>query len=236
MPADPAAGVAAVHDLSLSSLVLSADPVVKGVMLLLLFASIACWSIILDRSVRIARAKRELRRLSALVAKGGGVPSGRARAESGIAVEVLAAGAAEWADTGGAYPETRGERRDRISRAMSGVIGAEMRRLEAGLSFLATVGSVAPFVGLLGTVWGIMNSFSAIAGSQDTSLAVVAPGIAEALFATALGLLAAIPAVVAYNRLGGALAKLAQNAGRAAAEHANRLAKTEPSEAAAAAD
>ena len=235
MATNAAAGLAADHDLSLASLILSADPVVKGVMLLLLVASIACWSIILDRSVRIARAKRELRRLSALVGNSVGSPSVRSRADSGIAVEVLAAGAAEWADTGGAYPETRGERHNRISRAMSGVIGAEMRRLETGLSFLATVGSVAPFVGLLGTVWGIMNSFSAIAGSQDTSLAVVAPGIAEALFATALGLLAAIPAVVAYNRLGGALAKLAQNAGSAAADHANRLAKTAPSEAGAAA-
>ena len=87
----------------------------------------------------------------------------------------------------------------RIDRAMATSINRDINRLEKYMTFLATVGSTAPFVGLFGTVWGIMNSFAAIAGSQNTSLAVVAPGIAEALFATALGLVAAIPAVVAYN-------------------------------------
>jgi biopolymer transport protein TolQ len=90
--------------------------------------------------------------------------------------------------------------RDRVEKAMNVAIQRETEKLERGLSFLATVGSTAPFVGLFGTVWGIMNSFQAIASRQDTTLAVVAPGIAEALFATALGLLAAIPAVIAYNR------------------------------------
>jgi len=84
---------------------------------------------------------------------------------------------------------------------MQVTIGREMERLERFMAYLATVGSVAPFVGLFGTVWGIMNSFQAIAAQKNTSLAVVAPGIAEALFATALGLVAAIPAVVAYNKL-----------------------------------
>ena len=89
--------------------------------------------------------------------------------------------------------------RQRVERAMNVAIGREMNVLEKGMTFLATVGSTAPFIGLFGTVWGIMNSFSAIASSNNTSLAVVAPGIAEALFATALGLVAAIPAVVCYN-------------------------------------
>jgi len=92
---------------------------------------------------------------------------------------------------------------DRIERVMNITLGREMDQLERYMGFLASVGSAAPFVGLFGTVWGIMNSFAAIAGSQNTSLAVVAPGIAEALFATALGLVAAIPAVLAYNKLSG---------------------------------
>ena len=90
--------------------------------------------------------------------------------------------------------------KERIDRVMSVTVAREVGRLERQLGFLATVGSTAPFVGLFGTVWGIMNSFRAIAMSHDTNLAVVAPGIAEALFATALGLVAAIPAVVAYNK------------------------------------
>jgi biopolymer transport protein TolQ len=95
----------------------------------------------------------------------------------------------------------RASLQDRIERVMQVTIGREMERLERFMAYLATVGSVAPFVGLFGTVWGIMNSFQAIAAQKNTSLAVVAPGIAEALFATALGLVAAIPAVVAYNKL-----------------------------------
>jgi biopolymer transport protein TolQ len=93
------------------------------------------------------------------------------------------------------------ERRERIERAMRLSLGAELRRLEARLPFLATLGSAAPFIGLFGTVWGIMRSFTGIAAANNTSLAVVAPGIAEALFATAMGLAAAIPAVVAYNKI-----------------------------------
>ncbi|MEM6781080.1 MAG: MotA/TolQ/ExbB proton channel family protein, partial [Pseudomonadota bacterium] len=89
--------------------------------------------------------------------------------------------------------------RQRVERAMATTINREMHKLERGMTFLATTGSTAPFIGLFGTVWGIMNSFTAIASSNNTSLAVVAPGIAEALFATALGLVAAIPAVIAYN-------------------------------------
>ena len=119
---------------------------------------------------------------------------------------MLAAAQREEADAG----ESRAEYRHRLEHAMRAVVGAELRRIEPGLPFLATVGSAAPFVGLFGTVWGIMNSFTAIAQSNDTSLAVVAPGIAEALLATALGLAAAIPAVVAYNKLAVAIGRAAQ--------------------------
>ena len=95
----------------------------------------------------------------------------------------------------------RGNLSDRIDRVIANYPGPEIERAERHMTFLATTGSTAPFVGLFGTVWGIMNSFQAIAATKNTTLAVVAPGIAEALFATALGLLAAIPAVVAYNKL-----------------------------------
>jgi len=114
---------------------------------------------------------------------------------------VLSAGLAESTAEPRPQPETPGERRERIERAMRLTLNAEMRRLEARLPFLATLGSAAPFIGLFGTVWGIMRSFEGIAAANNTSLAVVAPGIAEALFATAMGLAAAIPAVVAYNKI-----------------------------------
>ena len=113
---------------------------------------------------------------------------------------MLAAGWTESTEAAWPAPESRGERRERIERAMRLALGAELRRLEARLPFLATLGSAAPFIGLFGTVWGIMRSFTGIAAANNTSLAVVAPGIAEALFATAMGLAAAIPAVVAYNK------------------------------------
>ena len=105
--------------------------------------------------------------------------------------------------------ESVGERRERVEKAMRLALSGEMRRLETHLPFLATVGSAAPFVGLFGTVWGIMRSFAGIAAAHNTSLAVVAPGIAEALFATAMGLAAAIPAVVAYNKFTVDLSRIA---------------------------
>ena len=114
---------------------------------------------------------------------------------------MLAAGIAEWRrSTGGKMVDREGAR-SRLALVMHSALTEEVDRLAVRLNILATVGSVAPFVGLFGTVWGIMRSFTAIAGANNTSLAVVAPGIAEALFATALGLFAAIPAVIAYNRM-----------------------------------
>ena len=113
----------------------------------------------------------------------------------------------------------------RIEKSMSLVISKEMDGLEKGIPFLASVGSVAPFIGLFGTVWGIMNSFAAIAESKNTSLAVVAPGIAEALFATALGLAAAIPAVVAYNKFSGDLEKIGNSLESFATEFINLIAR-----------
>jgi biopolymer transport protein TolQ len=112
-----------------------------------------------------------------------------------------------------------------MERSMRGMLTKALRRAEPGLPILATTGSVAPFVGLFGTVWGIMNSFQGIAASNDTSLAVVAPGIAEALFATAIGLFAAIPAVMAYNRFNVAIARIRQEGAAAAGDLAANLSR-----------
>jgi biopolymer transport protein ExbB/TolQ len=142
----------------------------------------------------------------------------------GIVGAVAAAAQSEWAE-GSARGESRTELRGRIERAMRAAMKSELRRIEVGLPFLATVGSASPFIGLLGTVWGIMHSFTSIAQAKDTSLAVVAPGIAEALFATALGLAAAIPAVVAYNQISVSLGRSAERAGTSIATLAKAVAR-----------
>ena len=208
-------------DLSVLGLVLQADPVVQGVMALLLLASLACWAIIVEKAVVLARLGREARTLA------GASPATPPPEGDGLAAAVLRAGQAEWRE-GRDPAESAGEFRDRVERAMRAALAAVLRGAEPGLPLLATIGSVGPFVGLFGTVWGIMHSFSGIAARGDTSLATVAPGIAEALFATALGLVAAIPATVAYNRLARRLARIRQEAGAAAAGLAQRLARQPP--------
>jgi biopolymer transport protein TolQ len=191
--------------LSIVTLFLHADIVVKGVLLLLLAASVWSWTVIIDRLWRIGVASRLALGYEARAAAGCSgdelVPRNSAAARQDPAGVVLAAGAAESAQAAPHDAETWGERRDRVERAMRLALNTELRRLEARVPFLATLGSAAPFIGLFGTVWGIMHSFSAIAEANSTGLAVVAPGIAEALFATAMGLAAAIPAVVAYNKI-----------------------------------
>jgi biopolymer transport protein TolQ len=194
-----------VATLSVVKLFMNADPVVKGVLLLLLAASVWSWAVIIDKLWRLGEASRSAREHEARAATARSsqelaVTEGRGELR-GPAGLVLSAGLTESAAEPRPQPETVGERRDRIERAMRLVLNAELRRLEARLPFLATLGSAAPFIGLFGTVWGIMRSFEGIAAANNTSLAVVAPGIAEALFATAMGLAAAIPAVVAYNKI-----------------------------------
>ncbi|WP_458095037.1 MotA/TolQ/ExbB proton channel family protein [Roseomonas sp. WA12] len=192
------------HDLSPLGLFMQADPIVKGVMLLLVVASIACWGIIVEKIVAARRLRAEARRIAAAT-------TGATAPEGGLAAEVIRAGAREWHE-GRDPAESRGEYRERMEYAMRAPLIAAFRAAEPGLPLLATIGAIGPFVGLFGTVWGIMNSFSGIAASGDTSLAVVAPGIAEALFATAIGLVAAIPAVMAYNRFTVAFARIRQGA------------------------
>lgn len=203
---EPSAVAAALPDLSPLALFMAADPVVKAIMALLTLASVACWAILLDRLVRIAALRRQAARLERHLARGGALSDTAALGPLGHGL--VQAALAEWHDRD--LGESRAERRGRIERAMREAVAGHLRRAEPGLPFLATIGSAAPFVGLLGTVWGIMRSFVGIAASNDTSLATVAPGIAEALFATAIGLVAAIPAVMGYNKLVTDLGRLGQ--------------------------
>jgi biopolymer transport protein ExbB/TolQ len=204
-------------------LFLAADTVVKAVMLLLLLASLACWTVIIEKLATLRRLRREAR---ALAATTGTLPESLAGRDD-LATVALRGGLPEWRRGQGAR-ETDGEYRHRLETAMRKPVAGALRRAETGMLLLATTGSVAPFVGLLGTVWGIMNSFVGIAASNDTSLAVVAPGIAEALFATAIGLVAAIPAVVGYNRLTASMAAVRQEALGAASDLALRMSRAAP--------
>ena len=206
--------------LSIYGLVQHADPFVQAIMPILVLCSVACWALIIEKMLRLAWLRRQVNQLARLASAGRlSLEGGR-----GIVGAVSAAAQTEWAE-GSARHESRAELRARIERAMRAAMKSELRRIEGGLPFLATVGSASPFVGLLGTVWGIMNSFTAIAAAKDTSLAVVAPGIAEALFATALGLAAAIPAVVAYNQISVSLGRSAERAGTSIAALARAVAR-----------
>jgi TolQ protein len=185
----------------LQDLLLNADPVVKVAILVLAFFSVWCWAIIVDKTLALIKARRTVARVENELSSEAATAPVQAQQHHSLAA-VLEAGNREWREGAprDGEPESRAETRERIERAMRAAFGGELRRLQKRLPFLATVGSSAPFIGLFGTVWGIMNSFTAIARSQETSLAVVAPGIAEALLATAIGLVAAIPAVMAYNK------------------------------------
>ena len=186
-------------------------------MLLLIGASVWCWAIIFDKMTRIRRQRRGAEEFDDLFWSGGSLDdlyNNLGDEPDSAQAKVFVSAMREWrrATVKGLTSGLRGEMKSsvlaRIERNMSLTITREMDRLERGMNFLASIGSVSPFVGLFGTVWGIMNSFTSIAESKNTSLAVVAPGIAEALFATALGLLAAIPAVAAYNKFSGDMDKI----------------------------
>ncbi len=191
-------------DFSALALFLRASFVVKLVILALIGASFWSWAIIIQKFINFRTARRDAalfdkafwsgEPLDALYEKIRGKPRG-------IAEKVFHAGMAEWEQSLRADGTLAAGLQARIDRAMDAAIARQADRLTQGLTFLATVGSTAPFVGLFGTVWGIKNAFQDIALQQSTNLAVVAPGIAEALVATALGLLAAIPAVIFYNKL-----------------------------------
>ena len=183
-------------------LFLNADWVVKAVIIGLLLASVWVWFIIVSFMIKISGINGRTERFERDFWGSGDIDAfykEHGKRELPIA-RVFAAGVSEWRrSTNGSSIDREGTR-ERLNTAMDATIAAESDKLANRLNFLATTGSVAPFVGLFGTVWGIMRSFAAIAAEQNSSLAVVAPGIAEALFATAIGLFAAIPAVIAYNR------------------------------------
>lgn len=194
------------HDLSMMGLFWEADLIVKCVMLLLIFASIWSWALIFGKRSHLKRVNRKANIFEDSFWSGEPLDKIYQRVKNSKPDPILAtfsAGMEEWqAGVSGGMPvkeSMQASLYQRTERAMNVAIGREVNSLEKGMTFLASVGSTAPFIGLFGTVWGIMNSFASIAATNNTSLAVVAPGIAEALFATALGLVAAIPAVVAYN-------------------------------------
>ncbi|WP_379545748.1 protein TolQ [Qipengyuania sp. DSG2-2] len=203
-----ASGVAAAPTrLDPLELFLDADIVVQAVMVGLLLASVWSWMIIISFGLRIAGARRRSKKFEAEFwkaddfdsvmrgNKGKDIPSAR----------VASAAMLEWKRSTKGGLKDRDGARQRIASAMESQVATEADDLADRLGFLATTGSVAPFVGLFGTVWGIMNSFFQIGAQESSSLAVVAPGISEALFATAIGLFAAIPAVIAYNRFSGSV-------------------------------
>jgi biopolymer transport protein TolQ len=211
-PAAPMAGPgAALHATKLDplSLFLQADIIVKGVMVGLVLASIWCWAIIVDKMLRLRGLFKRADAFEDRFWSGGSLDDLYDRLGPNPRDPMTAlfvAAMREWrraTGRGGDNVALTARLPERIERVMHITINRELEDLERRLGFLASTGAVAPFVGLFGTVWGIMNSFHAIGMTKDTSLATVAPGIAEALFATAIGLVAAIPAVVAYNKLSG---------------------------------
>jgi biopolymer transport protein TolQ len=205
---------AAAGDLSLWGLFVQADIVVKLVMIGLLGASVWVWAVVFEKWTVLRKISREADGFEDRFWSGGSLDDLFDKEGSNPAhpmAAVFAAAMGEWrrsVQVAGA-DITHTSVRERIDRAISVTVQREMDRLERWMVFLASVGATAPFIGLFGTVWGIMHSFSAIAAMHNTNLAVVAPGIAEALFATAIGLVAAIPAVLAYNQISTSLARFA---------------------------
>jgi len=192
------------QDMSVWGLFLQADVVVKVVMIVLLLASLWSWAIIFEKWFRLRTMWARADAFEEAFWSGGSLEDLFYRAEKGRPhpmSSIFTSAMREWRRSGTRNVGDVAGLAQRIERIMYVTLGREMDKAERHMTFLASVGSTAPFIGLFGTVWGIMNSFQAIAMSKDTSLAVVAPGIAEALFATALGLVAAIPAVLAYNKL-----------------------------------
>jgi biopolymer transport protein TolQ len=188
----------------------SASFVVKLVMIGLLAASVWCWAIIIDKTLLIRRARAAIEDFENLFWSGNSLEdlyhSLGARPTMATA-SLFVAAMREWKRSFQNAHASFVGLQSRIEKVLDVSIAREVEKLEANLLVLATVASAGPFIGLFGTVWGIMTSFRSIAASKNTSLAVVAPGIAEALFATALGLFAAIPALIAYNKLSGDVAK-----------------------------
>ena len=193
-------GLGGATDFSLWKLFLRADWVVKSVIILLIACSIFSWALIFDKirlfkniNSSIEEFEKKFWKAKSAESFNNSLPAN----SDDPAIQIFKSAMAELIKT---KRQSSAIQSARVGRMLEIVTDTEMKKVEKNFTFLATVGSTAPFIGLFGTVWGIINSFQSIAISRNTSLAIVAPGIAEALFATALGLLAAIPAVVAYNK------------------------------------
>ena len=202
--------------LSPVALFIQADIVVKAVMIGLLLASIYVWAVIFTHGRSVSKLMRASENFERDFWRADNIDKffDKNSGEELPSAKVLAAGISEWRRSTKSKIIDRDGTRERLGIAMNSAVAGEVDRLAEKIGTLATIGSVAPFVGLFGTVWGIMRSFTAIAASNNSSLAVVAPGIAEALFATAIGLFAAIPAVIAYNAFSQRLNRLESRLGR----------------------
>jgi len=211
------------------SLFLEADPVVKGVMLILAVASVWSWAIAVDKWLQFGELESHARKFERDFWSGRSLDDAEERNDRprDALGRVYATAAREWREArrAGFAGDAAQLMLDRVDRLMQAQISREMQRASRNLGFLATVGASAPFIGLFGTVWGIMNAFTNIAAQQQTNLAVVAPGIAEALFATALGLVAAIPAVIFSNKFTGDLDRFADRLETFSDEVAARLSR-----------
>ncbi|MCP1766912.1 biopolymer transport protein ExbB [Bradyrhizobium japonicum] len=197
--ADTAAIAPAMKELSPWVMFMSADVIVKAVMIGLAFASLMTWTVLIAKSIELSVASGKLRSALKKISEARSLAEAQMAlgAKQGILPSFLAAALREARMSAGLSSDAG--IKERAASSFSEIVRAEARRIRVGMGVLATIGSTSPFVGLFGTVWGIMNSFIGISKSQTTNLAVVAPGIAEALLATAIGLVAAIPAVIIYN-------------------------------------
>ncbi|MCH2548347.1 MAG: protein TolQ [Alphaproteobacteria bacterium] len=209
--------VMAMQDISVLGMFMHADIIVKAVMILLLLASFWSWAIMFDKYVRFKALRAQSNRFEKEFWSSGAIDKfyekTKKRNNHPLA-RVFIAAMDEWYRSrkdiaNNTTAQLRVGVRERVAQVMLISRNREAEKLENGLGFLATVGSSAPFVGLFGTVWGIMNSFTSIAAAKNITLAVVAPGIAEALLATAIGLFAAIPAVIGYNKFSGEMDRFA---------------------------
>ncbi len=199
-------------DFSMFGLFMQADFVVKSVIVILILASIYSWNVIVSKILRMRQLKKLEKEFEDIFWSGNSFEDlyetlnfNKTDPKS----KVFCAAILEWKKSKNQFDHSSdlNSLKDRMHRSMAVIFNKESETIEKNLTFLATAGSTAPFIGLFGTVWGIMNSFKSIAIAQNTNLAVVAPGIAEALFATALGLFVAIPAVVAYNKISNDISK-----------------------------
>ncbi|AFL52109.1 biopolymer transport protein ExbB [Sinorhizobium fredii] len=202
LPAEGVAGSAPIlpHDLSPVGMFLAADVVVKSVMISLALASVVTWAIFFVKTLELAFAKSRMKRAARVLSAAKGLAEVELDRKTGAAAEMVAAAIDEITRSEAVLDQAPvAGVKERVASLLARIEIRAGKRMSAGTGILASIGSVGPFVGLFGTVWGIMNSFIGISKAQTTNLAIVAPGIAEALLATAIGLVAAIPAVVIYN-------------------------------------